>query len=240
MHTMKNLLLFKSKHLLYISNGSEDNQMVHLLGTLFDKVFFSSTQSAIDIYNDLSPDIILIDIPEAHKKSLKFIERVRQYNYHMPIVVMLSHDIQEILLDIINLSIDALLYAPLNYEFLTDALSNALKRNHMVSGLITLDNNLVFNIASKKLYLNGSAVTLGAKENQLLLLLIKNNSRTLTKEEIEKVLWPTKVVGNSAVKITISRIRQKIQSDIILPVRGIGYRLNIQKAKKVQQHLKSA
>jgi two-component system, OmpR family, response regulator VanR len=67
---------------------------------------------------------------------------------------------------------------------------------------------------------------LGVKELDLLELLLKNRHRTLTKEEIGKALWPLDPICESAIKNIVLRLRKKIELDIIISVRGVGYRLD--------------
>jgi DNA-binding response OmpR family regulator len=90
-----------------------------------------------------------------------------------------------------------------------------------------LSKNLYYNSATKELYQNGKVVVLGIKEQELLLLLLNNRYKTITKEEIAKALWPLDLICESAIKNIILRLRKKLGVDMIISVRGIGYRLEI-------------
>lgn len=235
------LLQLKSKRVLYIDSGLKDIQIMNLLGILFEKVFLANNdKDAIALYEDESPHLIITNIKSDDRDSLKLIKKLRQYDYHIPIVIVTEEDDPHILIHIANLSIDAYLHKPFNHETFTKAICRSIKRNSDENGLIILSKQLVFNIATKELYLNGSVVGLGAKENQLLLFLIENRFKTISKEEIEKKLWPLDSVSDSAVKKLILRIRQKMKTNIILSVRGIGYRLDTLQTKRTQEWLASA
>ena len=99
-------------------------------------------------------------------------------------------------------------------------------------GLIALGKNLFYNSATKELYLNGEVVVLGVKEQELLLLLLNNRTRTVTKDEIGKELWPLDSICESAIKNLILRLRKKLGIDIIVSVRGIGYRLDTRESPR--------
>lgn len=48
----------------------------------------------------------------------------------------------------------------------------------------------------------------------------------MSKEDIATSLWPLDPICDSAIKNLILRIRKKLGEDIIISVRGVGYRLN--------------
>jgi two-component system, OmpR family, response regulator VanR len=237
-----NFMLLKSKRLLYIAPHSiETDEIVKILQILVGEIVFAySDREATAQFEDLSFEYIIIDVIEPDKKVIELIQRLRHIDYSVPIIIFSDKDTQEMLMDITNLSIDAYLYKPLAYETLTHILSHSMQRNAKENGLVVLNKELIFNLATKELFYDGTMINLGSKELQLFLLLIKNRNRTLTKEEIEKELWPLQGVSDSAIKKLILRIRNKIKSDIIISVRGIGYRLNTRETQKIEKMLVSA
>lgn len=238
---IENLLLLKSKSVLCISDSSKETQIMKMFEVLFGKVFLADNyNNAIALYEDESPDFIIADIKLLHGDGIKLIKKIRQFDYRIPIIILTEHNQTDILIEITNLSVDGYLCKPLDYLILSDVLFRSIKRNQEKSGLVIIDTKLVFNIATKELYMNGSVVALGTKEKQLLLLLLDNRSKTITKEEIARKLWPLNSVSDSALKKLVLRIRQKMNNDIILSVRGIGYRLDTRLALRTNNGLKVA
>ncbi|MBU0633303.1 response regulator transcription factor [bacterium] len=230
----KNLLLLKDKSVLLAEDDTiTRTEMAGILEMLFKSVYSAHDgEKAYQLYEDKAPDIILTDIKMPKMDGLNLIRKIRQNNYDIPIILLTSFADKEFLLDASNLSIDGYLVKPIELEKLTYTLCKALQRIHNDVEIVPLGKQLFYNSATKELYLDGSIVVLGAKEHQLLLLLIENRHRTVTKEEIEKELWPFDAVSNSAIKKLILRIRQKIKLDIIVSVRGIGYRLDTRKTPR--------
>jgi DNA-binding response OmpR family regulator len=222
------MLLLKDKSILFAEDDTiTRTQMAEILEMLFGKVHVASDgEEAFRLYEDESPDIILTDIKMPKQDGLALIKRVRQSDYDIPTVLMTSFAEQELLLNAANLSIDGYLVKPVQLEKLTFTLCRAIQRTHKNEGLIVLNNNLYYNAATKELYHNGTIVTLGVKEQELLLLLINNRHKTVTKEEIGKVLWPLDPICESAIKNIVLRLRKKLETDIIVSVRGIGYRID--------------
>lgn len=225
---IRNMLLLKEKTVLYAEDDSITRvQMTEILEMLFAKVYAAEDgEEAYRMYEEEFPDIILTDIKMPKKDGINLIKRVRQNNYAIPIVLMTSFAEQELLLDAANLSIDGYLVKPVELEKLTFTICRAVQRTHKNEGLIVLGKDLFYNAATKELYHNGIVVTLGIKEQELLVLLLKTRHTTVSKEEIAKALWPLDPICESAIKNIVLRLRKKLELDIIISVRGVGYRLD--------------
>lgn len=225
---IKNMLLFKDKSVLF---AEEDNiiraNMSGILVMLFGKVFSASDgEEAYELYKSESPDIIMTDIKIAKKNGIDLIKDIRKEDNNTPIILFAATQEQALLAHANELSIDGYLTKPIDVERLTHAICKAIQRTPKYVGMTGLAEDLLYNSDTKELCRNGKVVVLGVKEQELLQLLINNRHRTVTKKEIAKVLWPLESEYNSAVKNIVLRLRKKLDSDIIVSVRGIGYRLS--------------
>jgi two-component system, OmpR family, response regulator VanR len=231
---VNNFLLLKDKTILFAEDDIiSRTQIIEILKMLFSKVYSAEDgKEAYEIYEDEAPDIVLTDIKMPKKGGLELIKDIRKHDYKTPVVLMTSFTEKDLLVNAANLSIDGYLVKPANLETLTSALCKAIQRSHKEMGLILLSENLFYNLATKELYKNGNLITLGLKEHELLEILINNRHKTVTKKEIEEQLWPIDFVSDSAIKKLILRLRKKIEADIIISVRSIGYRLETRKTPR--------
>jgi DNA-binding response OmpR family regulator len=73
---------------------------------------------------------------------------------------------------------------------------------------------------------NGERVELTNKEFWILEALLRNRNRVLSRRQLEETLygWGDEVESN-AVEVHIHHLRRKLGRDLILTVRGVGYRL---------------
>lgn len=222
-----NFLLLRDKTILFVEDDIINRtEVCEILTMLFDKVYTAKNGvEAYEIYEDESPDIILTDIKMPKLDGLGLIKKIRLNDYKTPIILMTSFAESDLLVDAANLSVDGYLVKPVVLEKLTGRLSSAIQRANKQSGLLSLNEDIYYNFSTKELYNHGKCVPLGTKEHELLSLLINNRGKTVTKEEIERELWPLESITSSAVKKLILRIRKKTAADIIVSVRGIGYRL---------------
>ena len=192
------LLLLKDKSVLLAEDDNVTRtQMTEVLEMLFGKVFSAPDgEEAYRLYEDESPDIVISDIKMPKKDGLKLVKQIRQTDYHTPILLLTSYAEQDLLLGAANLSIDGYLVKPVELGTIIDALCRAMKRSHREMGLVELGKNLFYNVATQELYHEGVLVPLGSKEHELLTLLINNRTKTVTKDEIARELWPLEQVWN--------------------------------------------
>lgn len=205
-------------------------QMTHTLKMLFHKVYCAKDgEEAYNLYEDEQPDIILTDVRMPKKDGIKLTRQIRQIDYQIPIIMLTSFDDKNVLLNAANLAIDGYLIKPVEFMLLVEKLLQAIKRTHVTPNLITFNQNLIFNRDTKEFYYHNVIQTLGHKELELIEFLLENHHRTISKELIEAKLWNYEVQCNSAVKNLVLRVRKKLGNDVISVIRGVVYRINLDK-----------
>jgi len=225
---MQSDLLLKNKSVLFVEDEKEIREQVSEILTMFFKEVFVAEDGLIayEIYEDEFPDIIISDIIMPTMNGLQLTKKIRQNDYNTPIILLTACNGQKVLVDAANLSVDGYLIKPIESNMLINTLNNAMRRVKKEQDGIQLASDIFYDVNRQELYKDGSLVFLGIKEVELLKLLITNKSSTVTKEKISETLWPFDSICESAIKNLILRIRKKIGNDIIISVRGIGYRLN--------------
>jgi two-component system, OmpR family, response regulator VanR len=230
METIKaDFLVLKEKSVLFAEDViNAKTEISNLLKILFKTVYNAKNgEEALILYEEKAPDIIISNVIMPKMTGLNLVKKIRMNDYETPVILLSNHEEKEYLLDATNLSVDGYLIKPIDLEKFTQSICRAMQRLYKTPEIVSLEKNLIYNSATKELYQNGNLVTLGSKERKLLSILIANRHRTLTKEEIEKALWGFDPISDSALKKLILRIRQKMRINIIVPVRGVGYRLEI-------------
>jgi len=85
------------------------------------------------------------------------------------------------------------------------------------------------NTARRQLLRDGEVVPLFSKAFDVLLLLVRNNGRDLSKDEILETIWPGQIVEESNLTVNISTVRKALgekaaQPRYLLTIPGHGYR----------------
>lgn len=74
----------------------------------------------------------------------------------------------------------------------------------------------------------GEEIALSASEYQLLLYLLENKGRTLTRERLLDKVWDSNgnFVNDNTLTVTMKRLREKLHDPVCLKtIRSIGYRM---------------
>ena len=109
-----------------------------------------------------------------------------------------------------------------NYERLTQGVQK--KEN-----LLQIEN-LMIDLNSHEVFLDGESLVLPNKEFELLVFLAKNPNIVFSKDQLFEKIWGLDAIGEiSTVTVHINRIREKIEKDSANPkfietVWGSGYR----------------
>jgi DNA-binding response OmpR family regulator len=85
--------------------------------------------------------------------------------------------------------------------------------------------NVRVDLAARRAWLGGQELALSPKELELLHLLVSNAGRAVTRDRIMREIWDTDWLGSTKTLDThILTLRQKIGSEAITTLRGVGYR----------------
>lgn len=203
------------------------NQISETLKIFFEKVYIAKDGiEALELFREEKPDIILSDIKMPKMDGLKLSEKIREKNHNIPIILLTSFSDQTTLLKALNIGIDGYILKPLELNNFLETFEKVLKRKGAIRKNFSFSEGYVYNILSEELYKDGNLIILGKKEKTLLKLFINNWDKTLTKNEIFEAIWGYEEITESALKNLLNRLRSKIGFDIIISIKGSGWKLN--------------
>ncbi|MGE0742621.1 MAG: winged helix-turn-helix domain-containing protein [Hyphomonadaceae bacterium] len=76
----------------------------------------------------------------------------------------------------------------------------------------------------RRILVRGEAIPLGARAFDLLLALIDNRERVVSKEELLSLVWPDSTVEENNLTVQMSALRKALGRDAITTIAGRGYR----------------
>jgi len=88
-----------------------------------------------------------------------------------------------------------------------------------------LGNSFIFDTLNKTLFKNEEQVVLTKKELLFLELLIKNNKRAVTYDELNYYVWDGNM-SEDAIRSVVKELRKKLSKQSVKNVSGIGYQIN--------------
>lgn len=102
------------------------------------------------------------------------------------------------------------------------------KINRILSNKSLIIKNIVFDFNKMEVFKNNNVVSLTSLEKKILFLLVSNKNNVVTRENLINYIW--ELTGNdvydNTITVYLKRIREKLDTDIIKTIKGIGYRID--------------
>ncbi|MCX6116831.1 MAG: response regulator transcription factor [Proteobacteria bacterium] len=169
-------------------------------------------------------DVVVLDIGLPDKSGLELLDDIRKKGQTLPVLVLTAKDTLADKVKGFNLGADDYLIKPFALDELVLRLRAIHRRatgrceSRLVSGSLVVDPQ------SFRVELDGATVELPHREFGVLVQLLENQGRVLTRGQLEQSLygWNEEVESN-AVEVHIHHLRKKLGNDLIKTIRGVGY-----------------
>lgn len=160
-------------------------------------------------------DLILLDVMMGNMSGFKLADILRnEMNITVPIVFMTAKDTENDILTGFSLGADDYIPKPFSVNELTARVKAVIKRSQKdkAKGLILIKfGNVELDTSRKRLVINDEKVELTKKEFEILRLLLENQSKVFSREDILKKVWGDEViVTDRTVDVNITRLRTKL------------------------------
>lgn len=176
-------------------------------------------------------DLLLLDVTLPKLDGLRLCQRIRQYGYASPILMLTARDTSADRIMGLDAGADAYMVKPFNIDELLAQIRALLRRGQHTFAAVLTWGNLCLDPASYEVTYRKRPIRLTPKEFALLELLLRNGDRVLNRTTmIEKVWSWESFPGEDTIKAHIKSLRLKLKEagapkDLIETVYGMGYRL---------------
>lgn len=218
--------------------------------------FFDIKTAYVTGYNDAETfleenevSLLLLDINLGERSGFELCKQIRA-KYDMPILFISARTSDDDILTALNIGGDDYIKKPYTLNILLAKVKAILKRYENSSVRqqmsdakavsedkqstqkqekeILIAGNIYLDTASHKLINNGNILPLKAMEYKMLLYLLENRGRVVSKDEFLKNVWEDEFIGEGTLAVHIRHLREKIEADsnspqIIKTVWGVGY-----------------
>jgi len=188
-------------------------------------------QMALNNYYDL----IVLDIMLPEKNGIDVCKELRQNKVQTPILFLTALNTSDNVALGLNTGGDDYLVKPFKFIELVARINALLRRSNKnnSSETTTKENtytiaNLLVNDDAKTVARDGNIISVTATEYRLLLVLMKNKGRVLSRVELLENVWDINFnLGTNVVDVYINYLRKKLDSNyepkLIHTVVGMGY-----------------
>lgn len=172
--------------------------------------------------------MMLLDINLGDGSGFELCKELRQTK-DIPILFISARNTDDDKIIALNIGGDDYIEKPYSLGVLLAKVKVILKRYKKEDILEYNDNHLRVDYKNKKVYVDNNLVKLTSLEYKLLIYLINNSNRLITKEELFDNVWKDKWTGDGTLNVHIRKIREAIEVDpnnpkYIITVWKEGYR----------------
>lgn len=194
-------------------------------------------QEAIKVLKAEKVDLLVIDVMMPRLDGIRATLKIREEN-NMPIIILSakSEDADKILG--LNVGADDYVTKPFNPLELVARVKSQLRRYTQLGSTVNTNGQAVYGTGGllinddlKEVTVDGEVVKLTPIEYNILLLLVKNQGKVFSIEQIYENIWNEEAIGaDNTVAVHIRHIREKIEINPKEPrylkvVWGVGYKV---------------
>ena len=182
-------------------------------------------------------DLLVIDVMMPKLDGIRATLKIRE-NINVPMIILSakSEDADKILG--LNIGADDYVTKPFNPLELVARVKSQMRRYTQLGSTVTAKNEAVYSVGGlsinddlKEVTVDGETVRLTPIEYNILLLLVKNQGKVFSIDQIYERIWNENAVGvDNTVAVHIRHIREKIEINPKEPrylkvVWGVGYKI---------------
>lgn len=194
-------------------------------------------EEAIKSLKENQVDLLIIDIMMPRLDGIRATLKIRE-EYRLPIIILSakSEDADKILG--LNIGADDYLTKPFNPLELVARAKSQLRRYNQLGSSVEKESEKVYEVGGlkinddlKEVTVDGEPVKLTPIEYNILLVLVKNQGKVFSIDQIYESIWNEDAIGaDNTVAVHIRHIREKIEINPKEPrylkvVWGVGYKI---------------
>ncbi|MBQ7008258.1 MAG: response regulator transcription factor [Ruminococcus sp.] len=186
-----------------------------------------SGEKALSLYEKYGARLVVLDIMLPGIDGFAVCKKIRE-DSNTPILIVSAKTDKEDKLNGLMLGADDYIEKPYDIDIMLAKIGGIFKRRYALDELV--DGDIRINKVSRTVYKNDMQLEMTAKEFDLLMLLIENKGKALTKEYLFNQIWGSDSFSEQqTLTVHIKWLRQKIEDDAknpkhILTVWGVGYK----------------
>ena len=203
----------------------------------FQVVIARDGQEAIEAFHAQPFDVVLLDLMLPRVSGLDVCRTIR-LSSTVPIIIVSAKGEEVDMVLMLEIGADDYVTKPYRLRELVARIRAVLRRHETTvatppSEAVVEQGPLRLDIDARRCFVDGREVKLRKKEFALLLLLLENPGRVLTRDVLIDRVWGSDYVGDTkTLDVHIKRLRTLIEVDpknpqYITTILGVGYRLEV-------------
>lgn len=214
----------------------DDNALSREVSLILSKWGYSvceikNFENIINEVLECNPKLILMDINLPCYDGFYWCSQIRNF-LKVPIIFISSRDNDMDIIMSINMGGDDYITKPFSPQVLVAKIQAILRRTYSYNNDLKSDiikfKDITLNIVEGKVYFKDENVDLTKNELKIMNILMNNQEKIVSREEIIEELWDTdEFISENTLTVNVNRLRKKLDSiglnDFIETKKGQGY-----------------
>lgn len=181
-------------------------------------------ETALTAATDTQYDCVILDIGLPKISGLDVLRKLRESNNDSPVLILTAQDDISDRVKGLDAGADDYLVKPFAFAELNARLRALSRRKRGTASETIQYKDIKINTTSHTVEYGDQPMVLSRREFALLVELITNQGRVLSRQHLEQKLysWSDEVESNT-IEVYIHYLRKKFYPELIKTVRGIGY-----------------
>ncbi|XRG78836.1 response regulator transcription factor [Rossellomorea sp. GAMAL-10_SWC] len=181
-------------------------------------------------------DLILLDVMLPELSGIEVLRRIRKTNQFVPVILLTARDATHDKIIGLDYGANDYITKPFEIEEVLARIRSCLRSSNLVhefkksedeNPTLTIED-LAVNLEAREVKRDDKVISLTPKEYDLLVYLLTNQNKIVTREGIITTVWGYEYEGETnVVDVYIRHLRKKIEEDFDVPlirtIRGVGY-----------------
>ncbi len=199
----------------------------------YEVVHASGVKEAAEIINKEKFSLYILDLTLPDGSGYDVCKMIKKQGDY-PVIFLTAYDDEVNVVMGFEFGADDYISKPFRLKELLVRIKSVLRRysKESADGIIKL-KDLTINTNEAKVYKNGEEIVLTAMEYRLLLILLNNRGKVLSRTQLLENIWDVDgdFVEDNTLTVYIKRLRDKIEEEpnkpaVIKTVRGLGYMID--------------
>ena len=212
--------------LLVEDNDSLAKGLVYSLKqSKFEVIHKVNANTTKEFLNKSRPDLIILDISLPDGNGFELYENNIK-DKRIPTIFLTAKDEEDDIVKGLELGADDYITKPFSTKELIARMNKILLREK--KNIVIRIKDIEFDLDKMVVYKDKKEIQLTSLELKILSLLFSNLNKVVTRNDIiDKIWeWTGNDINDNTVTVYLKRIREKLGTDIIITIKGIGYRID--------------
>ena len=172
----------------------------------------------------LTPSLVLMDINLPDGSGLDLLRKIKSSTPDLPVIMLTANDTDDDVVKGLELGADDYITKPFSLSILRARVNSKIRKTTKEESVIVIAD-YAFDFSNMIFKKGDDLLELSKTEQKILKLVVMNRGGTVRRDDLIDKVWTdgSEFVDDNALSVSVKRLRDKLGTDRIKTIYGIGY-----------------